>query len=27
MAQPLTDEEISNLAHYFSRQKGLTVKY
>ena len=27
MAQPLTDDEISNLAHYFSRQKGLTVKY
>ena len=27
MAQPLTDEDISNLAYYFSRQKGLTVKY
>jgi cytochrome c553 len=27
MAQPLTDEEIRNLALYFSRQKALQVKY
>ncbi|NWG72870.1 MAG: cytochrome c [Parvularculaceae bacterium] len=27
MAQPLTDEEIRNLALYYSRQKALQVKY
>jgi cytochrome c553 len=27
MAQPLTPEEIRNVAYYYSRQKGLEVKY
>lgn len=27
MAQPLTSDEIHNLAYYFSRQKGLETKY
>jgi cytochrome c553 len=27
MAQPLTEDDIRNVAHYFSRQKGLQVKY
>jgi cytochrome c553 len=27
MAKPLSDEDISNLAYYFSRQKGLITKY
>jgi cytochrome c553 len=27
MAQPLTDEDIHNLAAYFSQQPGLQVKY
>ncbi len=27
MAQPLSDEDIANVAFYFSQQKGLSVKY
>ena len=27
MAQPLTDDDIANVAYYFSKQKGLQVKY
>ena len=27
MAQPLTGEDIANVAYYFSKQKGLQVKY
>jgi cytochrome c553 len=27
MAQPLSDQEISDLAWYFSKQKGLSSKY
>jgi cytochrome c553 len=27
MAQPLTDDDIRNVAWYFSKQKGLAVKY
>jgi len=27
MAQPLSKEDISNLAQYFSKQQGLSVKY
>ena len=27
MAQPLTDEDIRNVAYYFSQQKGLQTKY
>jgi cytochrome c553 len=27
MAKPLTDEDIRNLAYYFSKQQGLAVKY
>ena len=27
MAQPLTDDDIRNLAYYFSKQQGLQVKY
>jgi cytochrome c553 len=27
MAKPLSDEDIRNLAYYFSKQQGLAVKY
>ncbi len=27
MAKPLTKDEVKNLAFYFSKQKGLSVKY